>query len=68
MWIHDKALRKIRDLAPDGVMSYSDCRQYMNWWFKFGKHETTRLLNEMQDLGLIKRGKHGIKILEVKDD
>ena len=65
--LQQQAINKIRDYAPDGAMSYQDYRQLMSWCFHLGKPESKTLLNELKELGLIKLGFHGFKILAVDD-
>lgn len=62
--MHNKAIEKIRDNAPDGAMSYPDCRLLMSRLFHINGKETKKLLNELRDMGLVQLGNHGFKIKE----
>ncbi len=60
--LHERAISKIRDNAPNGVMSYQDYCQLMSWLFHLGKRDSNKLKIELKDLGLIQLGNHGFKI------
>lgn len=62
--LQEKAITKIREYAPDGVMSYQDYRQLMSWTFHLGKRDSDKLKIELKDLGLIQLGNHGFKIIQ----
>lgn len=66
--MHEKAISKIRDNSPDGVLSYKDYRQLMAWCFHLCKEDSSKLLSELVELGLVQRGKHGFKVLGVNHE
>jgi len=59
-----KAWQKIKDNAPDGVMSYKDYRQIMSWSFRLKKDESKQFLNDLAGMGLVKLGKYGFELIE----
>ena len=62
--LHRKIYEKILETTVDGTLSYRDFNLIASWSFHLKKHESKELIKEFVELGLLQKGKHGVKILK----
>lgn len=53
----------IKDIAPDGTLSYKDFRQEMAWKFKLDRKKSKAVMYELRDKGLIELGTRGLRVV-----
>lgn len=61
-------LRRAREVAINGLVSYPDFRRVISYPFRCKKHDSKIILQELENMKYIQRGQIGFRILTEEGD